>query len=403
MKKYFFLAFNNLRRRKLRSWLTILGIFIGIASIVAFITLGQGLENYINEQFEQMGTNIVMIMGKAGSMASPMASFLSDKPLTEKDVELIGKIKGVKIASPVIMKPVNIEYGKEKESVFLYSIEPEDIDRLFGNLESFKIDRGRQLKKDDKYKAVVGSRFYEIFEKKLGLGSKIIIKNKKFEIIGILKPIGNPQDDMSIYIPNEVMKELIGEYEKVSIIYVQTEEGMAKQVAEKIKQEMRKERHEKEGEESFSVSTSEQLLETFGSILSVVQAVIIGIASIALIVGGIGIMNTMYTAVLERTKEIGTMKAVGAKNSDILLIFLIEAGLIGLIGGFIGLVLGMGLSKAVEYAIVNFYSLTLLKINFDPIIIIGVLLFSFVVGSISGVLPAYQASRLKPADALRYE
>jgi len=403
MKKYFFLAFNNLRRRKLRSWLTILGIFIGIASIVAFITLGQGLENYINEQFEQMGTNIVMIMGKAGSMASPMASFLSDKPLTEKDVELIGKIKGVKIASPVIMKPVNIEYGKEKESVFLYSIEPEDIDRLFGNLESFKIDRGRQLKKDDKYKAVVGSRFYEIFEKKLGLGSKIIIKNKKFEIIGILKPIGNPQDDMSIYIPNEVMKELIGEYEKVSIIYVQTEEGMAKQVAEKIKQEMRKERHEKEGEESFSVSTSEQLLETFGSILSVVQAVIIGIASIALIVGGIGIMNTMYTAVLERTKEIGTMKAVGAKNSDILLIFLIEAGLIGLIGGFIGLVLGMGLSKAVEYVIVNFYSLTLLKINFDPIIIIGVLLFSFVVGSISGVLPAYQASSLKPADALRYE
>jgi len=403
MKNYFFLAFNNLKRRKLRSWLTIIGIFIGIAAIVAFITLGQGLENYINAQFEEMGTNLVMVMGKAGPVVSPVASSISGKPLMQKDVDIINKIKGVELASPLIMLPTAIKYGGETKNLFLYSLEPKDIEKLFGHLSSFEIEKGRDLKQGDKYKAIVGSRFHEIYKKEIRVGSKLEIADRKFEIIGILKSIGNPQDDMAIYISNEIMQEMVENPEEVSMIYVQTEDENAEQVAEKIKRELRKERDEKQGAESFSVSTAEQLLETFGNILSVVQAVFIGIASIALFVGSIGIMNTMYTSVLERTKEIGTMKAVGAKNSDILFIFLIESGLIGLIGGLIGLSIGMGISKAIEYIVVNFYGIVLLKITFDPIIIFSVLLFSFLVGSVSGLLPAMQASKMKPVDALRYE
>ena len=114
-------------------------------------------------------------------------------------------------------------------------------------------------------------------------------------------------------------------------------------------------------------------------------------------------MNTMYTAVLERTKEIGTMKAVGAKNSDILLIFLFEAGLLGLVGGLIGVLIGIGLAKGAEYSAAVALGSPMIKASMDPIIIFGALVFSFVVGSLSGVAPAYQASRLKPADALRYE
>ncbi|MFH1431135.1 MAG: ABC transporter permease [Nanoarchaeota archaeon] len=403
MNHYFFLAFNNLRRRKLRSWLTILGIFIGIASIVAFITLGQGLENYINEQFEQVGTNIIMIMGKAGSVVSPIASSISDKPLTKRDVDLINKISGVDIASAMIICPTQIKFGKETEGLLLYGMEPKDIDELFGHLSSFKIDKGRQLKESDKYVAVVGSRFNEIYKKEIDIGSKVEIDKEEFKIIGILKSIGNPQDDKSIYVPNDILREITNEPDKVSMIYVQTEKGKAEETAKRIETKMRKDRDEKEGEESFSVSTSEQLLETFGNILGVVQAVFIGIAAISLLVGGIGIMNTMYTSVLERTKEIGTMKAVGAKNSDILFIFLIESGLIGFIGGLIGLILGMGISKTVEYVVVNFYGITLLKIIFEPTMIFFVLGFSFIVGCIAGTLPAFQASKLKPADALRYE
>lgn len=404
LKDYFLLAFRNLRRRKLRSWLTILGIFIGIAAIVAFISLGQGLENYINAQFQEIGTNIIMVMGRAGPVVSPIASSLSSKPLTKDDVELVEKVNGVEIASPMIMYPTSIVYGKEKKDLFLYSLEPKDIDDLFGQLSSFGAEEGRQLKETDKDAAVVGSRFYELFKKKIGLGNRIEINGEKFKIIGILKSIGNPQDDMSVYITNEMMGEITGEKDRVSMIYVKTKEGISPEdVAEKIKEKMREDRDEKKGEESFSVSTAAQMLEMFGQILAVVTIVFIGIASIALVVGGIGIMNTMYTAVLERTREIGIMKAVGATNKDILLIFLMESGLLGLVGGLIGLVLGIGISKAVEYVTINFYALNLLKITFDPVTIISVLLFSFLVGSISGVMPAMQAARLKPVDALRHE
>ena len=403
MKDYLLLAFSNLRRRKLRSWLTIIGIFIGIAAIVAFISLGQGLENYINEQVSELGSDIILIMGKTGSVISPMASFMSNKPLTDNDVELVEKIRGVEIASSMIMYSVNIEYGEETKGILIYSMDPEDIDELFGQLSSFDVQFGRDLKPGDKYKAVIGERFHEYFEKDIRLGSKLEIEGYTFDIVGILKSIGNPQDDMSIYIPNNVMREILDEPEKVSIIYVKTGKGQVDKVAEDIEKEMRRDRNEKEGEESFDVSTSEQLLETFGDILAVVQAIVIGIAAISLVVGGIGIMNTMYTSVVERTKEIGTMKAVGAKNSDILKIFLFESGFLGLIGGVIGLAFGMAISKGVEYAIVNFYALQLLRITFDPVLIGSVLAFSFIVGSLSGLLPAIQASKLKPADALRYE
>ena len=129
----------------------------------------------------------------------------------------------------------------------------------------------------------------------------------------------------------------------------------------------------------------------------------VGIAAISLLVGGIGIMNTMYTSVLERTREIGTMKAVGAKNSDILFLFLFESGLLGLVGGAIGVGIGLGLGKTAEYIATVQLGTNLLQASTDSWLIFGALLFSFIIGALSGVLPAMQASKLKPVDALRYE
>ena len=174
-------------------------------------------------------------------------------------------------------------------------------------------------------------------------------------------------------------------------------------MAEDIEEELRDERNEKEGQETFSVQSFSQLLETFTDIFAVIQAVFVGIAAISLVVGGIGIMNTMYTSVLERTKEIGTMKAVGAKNSDIFKIFLFESGLLGLVGGTIGILMGMGIAKSVEYIAMIQLGSPFIKAVFGLPLIIGALTFSFLVGTISGVLPAMQAAKLKPADALRYE
>ncbi|MCK4491202.1 MAG: ABC transporter permease, partial [Candidatus Altiarchaeales archaeon] len=174
-------------------------------------------------------------------------------------------------------------------------------------------------------------------------------------------------------------------------------------VAEKIKEKLRKDRGLEKGEEDFMVLTMEQMKEAVGIVLDATQAVVVGIAFISLFVGGVGILNTMYTSVLERTKEIGVMKAVGARNSDIMLLFLIESGTVGLVGGLIGCLIGASISKGLEYIAVTQLDQTLIQASITPELIIGALLFSFIVGCISGVLPARQASKLKPVDALRYE
>jgi len=191
---------------------------------------------------------------------------------------------------------------------------------------------------------------------------------------------------------------------KVDVIAVQVQKGVdANKVADDIERAMRRDRDLELGKEDFQISTPQQILETLDTILTMVEIVLIGIAAISLLVGGIGIANTMYTAVVERTKEIGIMKSIGAQNKDILLIFVIESGLLGLAGGAIGIVFGIGLSKLVEYLAFAFLGTSLIKAFFPWYLIVGSLVFSFLIGTISGFFPARQAASLKPVDALRYE
>ena len=265
---------------------------------------------------------------------------------------------------------------------------------------------GRQLKDRDKSKIVVGYNhiFGNIWDKKLRIGSNIEIKGKKFEIVGVLKRQGNPSDDNVVWMEKGTFRELFNTGNDEGILVAKTDTGFnPDKVSADIEKALRKERNEKIGQETFSVQSFSQLLKTFTDIFSVVQAVFVGIASISLVVGGIGIMNTMYTSVLERTREIGIMKAVGAKNKDIFLIFLIESGLLGLVGGAIGIFLGVGIGKGVEYIATMQLGTPYLKAIFGIPLILGALVFSFIVGAASGVLPAMQAAKLKPADALRYE
>ncbi len=401
---FFLLSFNNLRRRKLRSWLTIIGIFIGIAAIVGLISIGQGLENVINEQFEQLGKDKIIIMPK---VLGPPGTAVSDElKLTSNDLEVVENVRGVEWAIGFISKQGQVK-GRGGETAVTYFLggKPDDY-KLFKGMADFDILKGRWLEDGDKYKVMVGYNhiYGDIWDKPLAIGRSIVVGEQEFKIIGVATKIGNPIDDSQIYFMKDTLKEILDIEDEESQILAKTASGFdPADVGETIERKLRQHKDEKEGEESFSVSTSEQLLDTFGDILAVVQGVLVGIAAISLIVGGIGIMNTMYTSILERTKEIGVMKAIGAKNSDILLIFLIESGLIGLIGGIIGIILGMGMGKASEIIGNQALGTELLKVSFDPMLIIGALLFSFTIGAIAGVFPAYQASKLKPVDALRYE
>jgi putative ABC transport system permease protein len=203
--------------------------------------------------------------------------------------------------------------------------------------------------------------------------------------------------------PIDTARIIFNNSKSYSLIYAEIQSGFtADEVAATVEKNLRHLRNEKVGEEDFTVSTPEQLSQTVQSVFGVIQGFLIGIAAISLLVGGVGIMNSMYTSVLERTKEIGVMKAIGARNEHVLMLFLFESGMLGLIGGAAGALLGITLAEAVQFIAAQ-AGYGILKASISVELIGGALLFSFVIGALSGALPARRASQMNPVDALRFE
>ncbi|HLC56424.1 MAG TPA: ABC transporter permease [Candidatus Nanoarchaeia archaeon] len=402
---YFILALKTLSHRQLRSWLTVLGIVIGITAVVSLISLGQGLQNAINEQFSTIGANRILIQ-PGGSDLGPPTPGTGQAKITDHDLNLIEDINGVDNAFGYTLNPAKAEFNNKVRFTYVVGIppDPEELKVLGTGLD---VGEGRQLKKGDVSKVVLGydiSHRDSMFGKEVKIGDKILIEGKSFDVVGVRKRIGNPIQDESFLIPLDTFRDIFNLEDDLSIIAANINANENVDViAEKIKKEMRRDRHLKEGEEDFQVQTSEEVIASFNVVLQIVQAVLIGIAAISLIVGGIGIMNTMYTSVLERTKDIGILKAIGAKYSDIMQIFLIESGIIGLVGGVIGISIGVGIGLLVQFFAEQYWGTALIRASFSWPLIIGSLLFSFVVGSLAGLLPARQAAKMNPVDALRYE
>ncbi|HYD03169.1 MAG TPA: ABC transporter permease [Alphaproteobacteria bacterium] len=404
-KDYLKLAWENIAHRRLRSLLTIIGIVIGIMTVVALVSLGQGVRQVIISEFSKIGTDKIFV-NPGGGWGEDVNGL---RPLTEDDTSVIERTKGVSEAAGMIYKIARIEYNRELFFTSMYGIPLDEDLNLIEETWNFEYIEGRGLKSGDKYKVIVG---YEVaygkaFGRNVGLGDNIKIQNVEFDVVGILKSTGDPDSDNSITIPKDIAAELFfdeGDVVEESFIVARTDAGEdPEKIAEEIERSLRRYRNVDEGEEDFNVQTTSQILESFDVILGALSGIIIGIAAISLFVGGVGIMNTMYTAVLQRTSEIGVMKAIGAKNSQVLTIFLIESGVIGLIGGAIGLLLGMGLSAGIAWIGRTFLNTILLYAYFPWYLLVGALLFAFVVGALSGILPAIQASRQKPVEALRYE
>ncbi len=398
LKDYFALAVQSMRHRHIRSWLTMLGIVVGVAAIVSLIALGQGLENSINEEFEKIGVDFITIMpGSSGGV--PGMGFGAAK-LEDGDVRVIERIKEVDIVSPMMTSVEKVTYGNEERYTYVSGMVADDVVDMYFNKKAYQIVEGRVPRATDRWKAIAGYKVSkDFFGKALKPGAKVEIKERDFKIVGIMEEIGNSQDDTQFLIALEDAK-IIYDREDYDVIMVVPKKGQdAEEVAEKIKKELEDYRDE----EDFQVFTSKQMLESFNSVLGIVQVILVGVAAISLIVGGIGIMNSMYTSVLERTKEIGILKAIGATNNHILSIFLVEAGMMGAGGGIVGVLIGMGIGKIVEIAAVEALGTTYLKVCFGPELIAFSIGFAFVVGCLSGLLPARNAANMDPVMALRYE
>lgn len=389
---------RNLRRRKLRNWLTIAGIVVGVIAIVSLISLSEGLKSAITDEFNSLGSQKITITSKYQSFGGGRSSL----GLTDDDIKIIEKVSDIDYATGLLNGYLETKYNQNTLMLSYTSYEPKYFQEMLkqGNLEVIK---GNYITTDKAKEIIVGYNYIDpekidnAFEKTLDLGRKIKIADTEYTVVGILKKTGDGRKDSVIYMSNDNLKEITKNDNYDTIYAINKENKNVDETAEKIKDRLERSR----GSQDVFVTSPIQEAKNREETLGMVSIVIIGIACISLLVGGIGILNSMYTSVFERKKEIGILKAIGAKKNDILLIFLLESGIIGLIGGIIGVIFGFGLASLVKLAASQAGITISILISFN--IVILALGFSFLIGIISGMIPAYIASSQEPVDALREE
>lgn len=402
LKEYIKIAIKNLRTRQLRSWLTILGIVIGVFLIMSLLSLSQGLKTTVLRQLKAVGTDIVIIM--PGNLSDIMTTMMGGVELTDDDLGVIRRTPGVEVVIPNVYKGEVTKYQDQSKLAILGGMDFKNALNVYEDDIGMKIAEGR-WPTPGKREVVVGSLVPTDVFPGLKVNTEVTVKGKQFEVVGILKSRGSKQDDSMIGMDLDIYRNLTGERKGAPQAIAKIASGYSvNEVSKNIKtnlEEQAKRRAGQQGQNAYSVLTSEAMSGLVGSIMGIIQMVVFAFGSIAVLVGGIGIMNTMYTSVRERTREIGILKAVGAKNKTIVSIFLIESGIIGLIGGLGGMIPGLGLARLVQlYG--QMHPVFYIEASVTPGIILFGLLFSFGLGCLSGFFPARSASKLKPVDALRY-
>jgi putative ABC transport system permease protein len=388
----------------LRSWLTLLGIFIGIVAVVSLISLGDALKIAVNSQFGISSTQVITVQAGGLTGYGPPGTGVVN-PLKESDAEAIEKISSVRLAAGRSIETVKVEFNDRFNYIIAASI-PGGVKRdALYEIQELEAEAGRLLDDSDFSNVIVGNNFKTKeksgFDKAVEVGNKIKISDKDFKVVGILEKKGSFILDNTIFMNEDALNDIADINDTFDVIAVIVKEKELMNTAkEEIEKVMRDRRGVKKGEEDFTVSTPQALLETVNSILDGVQTFVVIIALISIIVGAIGIINTMTTSVLERVREIGIMKAIGAKNQDIFYQFFIEAGFLGLIGGSAGIMIGVIIGFIGTFVINNLLGSTIApNINFS--LIFFSLAGSFLIGSTAGIIPAMNAARLNPVDALR--
>ena len=395
-------SFEHLKHRGLRTWLTLLGIVVGIAAVILLVGLAQGLRASVAEELELFGPDLMVVLPinlDSGAFAGPTSFRPSAGKLFDKDVEVIKKVDGVEIVTKAILTNADMKYRRDSITSSIMGLET---DTYQETMVLDELDEGRFLEPGDRKVVLIGSTIaYDTFEDDVQLNSFFEIAGEKYRVVGILSETGSSYSsvDSMIIIPFEDAQRIAGDTiadREVSAIRVKISEGYEPiEVEGNIEWVLMKHHGVTEDEKDFSIVSARYIQEQVDSILGSLTLFLLIVSGMSLLVGAIGISNTMFMSVLERTREIGVLKSVGATSVQIQHLFLMESAMLGFSGGVLGLMIGAFLIEVI--ALFDFQAI----LSFEMAAVAFIV--SVGVGIAAGTFPARNASKVPAIEALRYE
>lgn len=404
-KDIIFMAIDGMKERKTRVGLNVLGVLIGISAVVALLSITEGMSMQVREDLRLLDPTTIMVM--PGTFMQGPGGGSPSGTLTLRDIDLLEKISGVAMATPVIINPVEAEISGYSDSVSVIGIVPEEYTQVFATIETVE---GRWLQRSDDMSAVLGARVahpQHLEEPIARLGSRVTLhipgqETVTLRVVGILEEVGGGRTlgstDYEIFVTFETAQRIFHAGTTVSQILAKAE---TTGLVDKVKDEVQDVFQNKLDKEVMALSYS-TFAEAAESMISSIEAFFGGVAAVSLVVAAIAIINTTTISVMERTREIGVMKALGAKNRNILMMFLTETLLTGLIGGVIGVAFGAVLGQIVAVSLTHLMGTYIRSVPSLTVGAVGIA-FAAITGTLAGLYPSRKASKLVPVEALRYE